>query len=602
MPLSEANLCKHTMQMSPVSRQAKLVHILGYVDRQRELVSSADEEIHHATVDKASRMTMTKNGRLIAAIRAGADATALPATTSIPSTPATPTAASPFAHLPIAMRMSTQQLKPSIPQQLPKSTKEKQLSEPIVSPTLESFAQQQYHKVPKPLPALPTSQRLKHYRDVSGAVLDPSLALPRALPPQLVAPRYDLGMYLDSAYPSPAEAVDAVFQQAASSDKNDDREDDEDSDDGYSPNDSVPAHKFLPSHQDEYRQYYSPLRGSDVAAHPIMYKRHHTVKEFDVKRRPLIRQVSSGSMGRTYKKLGRLGTGFAFLSKGRRPNQRYNGSLNGCEEEERSDFMDQGRFRFLTQRSAQAMKATLAATAGDSSETMSDEVEMRPRGTVKQLFLDVFKKSSNKTAPVPVPVPVPAAALVSFPMEAAAAASRSSREELLCPELRYLSPEKREKLLSIWPVHIHQIQRRAIEVEEDFQDSCSSDNSPRTAVQTPESAPSSTTLRPSGSYDRLYTYGGFGKDDETEEEQQEQNEEEGEEDDFLKMRMQKQGLDDKNLVPIASLIRELAAFGLDYVSHQPYSSQAKMMMADQQSIDLECAGLRYGHNHVVAAM
>ncbi|GJJ76737.1 hypothetical protein EMPS_09096 [Entomortierella parvispora] len=59
MPLSEANLSKHTLQ-SPPSREAKLKHILVYVDLQRELIE-VEEELYR---------TMTEQNRLAKTVSA----------------------------------------------------------------------------------------------------------------------------------------------------------------------------------------------------------------------------------------------------------------------------------------------------------------------------------------------------------------------------------------------------------------------------------------------------------------------------------------------------------------------------------------------------
>ncbi|KAG0055835.1 hypothetical protein BGZ83_007268 [Gryganskiella cystojenkinii] len=56
MPLSEANLSKHTLQ-SPPSREAKLKHILVYVDLQRELIE-LEEELYRSMTEQ-NRLTKT---------------------------------------------------------------------------------------------------------------------------------------------------------------------------------------------------------------------------------------------------------------------------------------------------------------------------------------------------------------------------------------------------------------------------------------------------------------------------------------------------------------------------------------------------------------
>ncbi|KAF9902071.1 hypothetical protein BX616_002051 [Lobosporangium transversale] len=527
MPLSEANLCKHTMQMSPVSRQAKLVHIIGYVDRQRELVSS-EEPVH-----QAMKASATKSSRLVAARGAGASA---PATVRggddemnsviyddiTPSGTITPmlTSTNIHAQLPIAMRMRSQQIKPTThqhSQQLSiKKTPEKRMSEPIVSPMGIFAYQQQQNQL----------QLRSPYRDASAGAMDPSMALPRALPRKLPTHSYDL-----SSLYSP---VDSHFQNVDEYDA-----------------------QSLNSPAQDWRQ--------DPRLRP-MYNRS-----------PLVRQDSSESMERA-KKLGRLGNSFAFLSKSKLPQLRRKSS-EGVKEEnggpaikheydnrsdseaskDQSQSQSQSRLQSLTYRSGRAVKAAMAmaamaagAGAGtDSSETQSEDI--KPRGTVKQLFMDVFKKSSK----------------------APQGASSPDAE-----------PENQR--FSLWSPN----QQHAVDIEDSL-DSLSSDYSPHTTVQSPEPTPSSTTLRPSGSFDRLYKYG-F---------EEESDDDEGEDTEKKGKSGKPEGQD---LMPIAALIRELSAFGLDYVHHQPYSSQqntaATQMGQEQSIINIEGAGLQHHHQRVVAAM
>ncbi|KAF9413427.1 hypothetical protein BGZ94_000728 [Podila epigama] len=58
MPLSESNLSKHTQQ-SPSSREAKLRHILVYVDLQRELITLEDQHSHRTATTTDKQPTAT---------------------------------------------------------------------------------------------------------------------------------------------------------------------------------------------------------------------------------------------------------------------------------------------------------------------------------------------------------------------------------------------------------------------------------------------------------------------------------------------------------------------------------------------------------------
>ncbi|KAF9167829.1 hypothetical protein BGX21_011521 [Mortierella sp. AD011] len=388
--------------MSPVSRQAKLVHLIGYVDRQRELLSSEDE------TDE--------------------------------------------------------------PQQ----------------------------------PVVERQHELKQ-RSVPDA-LDPCLALPRALPRKMISSS-NLSLYRDTFY-----------------------------------NDADIGNDFMPLSQ----------RRLITFDRPIVF-RAQVEDDFELQRRPLMRQPTVQSMDRSIKP-GRLGGFSSFLTKGRRQHLRHQGSYHTLQRKsfDDCDTEDRSRFHVISYKSGRVLKPAKMSSSGDS-ETQSDDL-IKPRSTVKQMFLDVFKKSSGKPGPE--------------------AATGSYREEQLHPEFLQESYDKQERqLFNLWsPPHVV----AADDDDDEEEESSSSDQSPRTIQTpwTPDSPSSSTTLRHSASFNRLFPY----LDDCSKVEDEGDN--------------QKTLEPSDQLVPISNLIRELAAFGLDYVNHNSCSNQRT-----EQANDFQSAG-----NYVVAAM
>ncbi|KAF9108498.1 hypothetical protein BGX27_008330 [Mortierella sp. AM989] len=459
--------------MSPVSRQAKLVHLIGYVDRQRELVSSEDEAEQEA-VEKTSKMTLTKSGRLV------------PVTAEL-------------------------------------------IISPLSAPQRQQESRQFY-----------TLQRT-----VPDA-LDPCLALPRALPRR----SSEENPYRDSVY----NGIDVESEYQCPRDSIYD----------YSYGSKEHALVYESSSIQDWRQDLSqvqrPPRRFNAFARPTVF-RSQTTEEFDLQKWPLVRRPTVESMERSSKP-GRLGGFSSFLTKGRRQRLRRRGShpalerKNDFEDSDSVASKDQGQFHTIAYKSGRALKVTMMGSSGDSEETQSEDL-IKPRSTVKQMFLDVFKKSSGKPGPE--------------------AASAATREEQLHPEFQFESYEKQERqLFSLWsPPHV--------ELEDDEDETSSSDQSPRTLQSpwTPGTPSSSTTLRHSASFNRLFPY----LDDCSK----------AEEAAGYEGNAQKSMQPSDQLVPIAALIRELTTFGLDYVNHNPCSSQR--MMEHEQTTDFQSAG-----NYVVAAM
>ncbi|KAF9207381.1 hypothetical protein BGZ49_000555 [Haplosporangium sp. Z 27] len=468
--------------MSPVSRQAKLVHILGYVDRQRELVSSEDEsdESQSTVIEEASMMVMNKGGRLV------------PANSE--------------SHINNNMEQSMS---------------------PLSAPQRRRESKQLY-----------TSQR-----SVPDA-LDPCLALPRALPRKMHSSS-DLNLYKDSVYFG--ADIENKFDYSYGTKRH------------AQVYDSAPIPDW---HQDRLQFQRSPRR-LNAYARPIVF-RAQTEEEFNLKRRPLMRQPTAQSMERSNKP-GRLGGFSSFLNKKRGQSLRRQGShhtlqmKNYFEDSDSTHSKEQLPLQSISYKSGRLWKATFMSASGESSESQSDDV--KPRSTVKQMFLDVFKKSSNKPGPE--------------------AASGNSREEELHPDFEFESYEDQEReLFNLWsPPQVIEAQD-----DDEEEESSSSDQSPQTIQSpwTPDSPPSSsTTLRNSASFNRLFPY----LDDCSKAEESASYEADNE----------KNAQPSDQLVPIANLIRELATFGLDYVNRNPCSSQR--IIQHEQTNDYQGAG-----NYEVAAM
>ncbi|KAF8928608.1 hypothetical protein BGZ52_003127 [Haplosporangium bisporale] len=140
MPLSEANLSKHTLQ-SPPSREAKLKHILVYVDLQRELIA-LEEQVYSET-EKNNNVNNMNN---------------------MSDRRTTPSPSSPDANTFATVRSSP--LSPTLSLTKDKEKEKEQRSEMASIHNLiqNNTTFHHYRQGPHPNP------------------LDPSLALPRALP------------------------------------------------------------------------------------------------------------------------------------------------------------------------------------------------------------------------------------------------------------------------------------------------------------------------------------------------------------------------------------------------------------------------------------
>ncbi|KAF9936386.1 hypothetical protein BGZ65_002442 [Modicella reniformis] len=368
--------------MSPVSRQARINHIIGYVDRQRELVTAdSDEEIYLAMLEK---------------VLEGSVAT---------------------------LPLRTHQRRNSVPN-----------------------------------------------------ALDPSLALPRALPKNQVL---DREFYRNSTF----SAVDVQHIDNFDSES-------------PSPNELTP--------DQDRRQGHPATR--ITSARPVYFRRHTTTDDIDLERH-LTRKPSAGSNYRS--KLAKLGA-LSFL-RGRRAGLRRSSCPEPTTKSEESgsiDSRDQTRFNSLS---------------------------------VKQMFLDAFKKASK-------------------------ASSETTKEEQGID-----FPIHQKQLFALWP--------QTADLEEDFHESSSSDQSPNTLRNpwTPELAPLAK-LRDSPAFNRDLIGNDFDDDDDSQ-----------------------TTLQSSEKIPIANLIRELTAFGLDYISHPTPMHKMITPLGQEQPNDIESAGLRHS-NCAVAAM
>ncbi|KAG0299419.1 hypothetical protein BGZ98_010073 [Dissophora globulifera] len=453
-PLSEANLSKHTLHMSPVSRQAKLNNLIGFVDKQRELVSSEDDdEVHKATIEKSAKR-ITRSG-------------------------------------------------------------------PVVLVPNNDLAREE-GQPPRQLRSPYRPHRNSYRESVIPDGLNPNLALPRALPRRFKPTRPDTELYRDSIY------TEEGFGQ-----------DNQNVDEMHLGSSNSP-NGVATTVRDDWRQDMQ-MR---FLQQRTQEKRMNAVDDFELHRRPLVRQPTTASMERVKKLGGRIG-GLVFPNKGRRgANLRRNNSFNAptTRSEESLDSADRTAF---TYRSGRAMNAATTALGTSSSETQSEDMAIiKPKGTVKQLFMDVFRKSNRN--------------MISTTK------SDIDDEPQYQDETYFESKNK----FAVWS--------QAIELEDVSRESSGSGSgseiSPFTARDpwTPETT--SKALRNSVSFNQMFNVD-FRRD--VEADFHDDIEDEGDNESEASLRSAQR-------MPIAALINSLAAFGLDYVSHNPYASQQRMVALEQE--------------------
>ncbi|KAF9156700.1 hypothetical protein BG015_002495 [Linnemannia schmuckeri] len=491
MPLSEANLSRHTLQ-SPASREAKLRHILVYVDLQRELIALAEEEEHnsgrlhpyhhqqqqqqqqqqqHRTVreKKSATLSLSKNEL---AHRSGeeegfttlvdgrssrglwhnnnsthpkrSDLTILlhnSARHEQPHASSTPQQAHERQLQEQQQQQRQQQQQQELQHQQQQQNKHHQ---PTVSPSpiplkhhdsaVESLRQQRQHH---------QQQQERNTRQTDA--LDPSLALPRALP------RNRIPGYRDSYL---SGDLDAEWQII----------DDVGPDSPTIPNSHYPAFEFAPGHNES--RHALPIQSSKSVERPIQYRRREeSTEDCAIQRQPLQRQTSFEKE----KKTGRFGR-FSLPGRSKRASTTHQrkeslpemsksggGGEGGAAEDgvhtrsfsiSNKDKDGKDRVRFQDGRAA-------ALDAVDSAMNPSASMVKR-RSKVRQLLSEIFKKTPKQeqqqnqviSAPSPVQRAYPGSGhniLVSasitpqdLPPRAGTSLSHYARESMVDPLQREL--------------------------------------------------------------------------------------------------------------------------------------------------------------------
>ncbi|KAF8949493.1 hypothetical protein BGZ47_000034 [Haplosporangium gracile] len=469
MPLSEANLNRHTLQ-SPASREAKLRHILVYVDLQRELIALAEEEEHnsgglhsyhnqqqqqHRSVreKKSATLSLSKNEL---AHRSGEEegiTTLVDGRSSQGLWHNNNNTHPKRSDLTILLHSSARHEQPHAsptPQQTHEQEQQQQQQnihhQPTVSQSpiplrhhdsaVESLRQQRQHH---------QQQQERNTRRTDA--LDPSLALPRALP------RNRIPGYRDSYL---SADLDAEWQII----------DDVGPDSPTIPNSHYPAFEFAPGHNES--RHALPVQSSSKSAErPIQYRRREEAAEdCAIQRQPLQRQTSFEKE----KKAGRFGR-FSLPGRSKRASTTHQrkeslpemsksgggGGEGGAGEEDvharsfsisNKDKDGKDRVRFQDGRAA-------AVDVVDSAMNPSASMVKR-RSKVRQLLSELFKKTPKQeqqqsqviSAPSPVRRAYPSSGhniLVSasitpqdLPPRAGTSLSHYARESMVDPLQREL--------------------------------------------------------------------------------------------------------------------------------------------------------------------
>ncbi|KAG0065278.1 hypothetical protein BGZ89_008475 [Linnemannia elongata] len=470
VPLSEANLSRHTLQ-SPASREAKLRHILVYVDLQRELIALAEEEEHnsarlhphhqqHRTVREKKSATLSVKTNDLAhpnGEEEGVFTTVVESRNSRGLWHNNNNTQPKRSDLAILLHNSTRHEQPHA-SSTPQQTHERQLQE-----QLQLFQPQQQNKhhqpsvSPSPIPLRhhdsaveSLRQQRQHHQQQQERntrqtdALDPSLALPRALP------RHRMPEYRDSYL---SADLDAEWQII----------DDVGPDSPTIPNSHYPAFEFAPGHNES--RYALPFQTSSKSAErPIQYRRREeSAEEVALQRQPLQRQTSFEKE----KKAGRFGR-FSLPGKSKRASTTHRrkeslpemskaaGGGEGAGEEgvqarsfsmlsKDKDKDNKDRVRF--------QEGTVAAVDGVESTLNQSASMVKRRSKVRQLLSEIFKKTPKQqqqsqviSAPSPVRRAYPGSGhniLVSasitpqdLPPRAGTSLSHYARESMVDPSLQ----------------------------------------------------------------------------------------------------------------------------------------------------------------------
>ncbi|KAG0265017.1 hypothetical protein BG011_005584 [Mortierella polycephala] len=418
--LTEANLYKHTI-ISPASREAKLKHIHSYVQAQQELITN-DEDLYLSTDGWDHWRTVHSNNTPTRSDLAAH----LPALqSSLPSPLPPPPQRRQQQH-----QLQHQQLSPVQRHSTPAIVNNKSLPSP--------YTRQQ--RSPSPVSALYQQQRTHqqsstHPLDSTPGGLDPSMALPRALPRNTAQNHQPFSR--DSFYAGIGQENDwhqleqldpdslaGIHIYGDTADLQQTSHEQPSPAFPNSPLNKYPVYEYTPmiskdpewqqeqqlqrlQQQSIFRQLQYPDDDDDEPVPEISSRdrRQHSVSQVQEYQYQQQRQLVSPppTLQEKDKKSGRFSSRFSFLTRRRPAHHQRHESLPVAKKEpwiENPD-MSSTRFHSLSHRTGDQKAASLAMDEAlyEESRQLREEapsIQRKSNSRVRQLFKDVFGMSSKR--------------------------------------------------------------------------------------------------------------------------------------------------------------------------------------------------------------
>ncbi|KAF9955015.1 hypothetical protein BGZ72_004101 [Mortierella alpina] len=442
-PLTEANLYRHTIT-SPPSREAKLKHILNYVELQRELIAP-EENLCSAAVDKGVWQSANNYNRPV-----GSDL-AVELKNSLP--PPLPPPPIPPHRRPLRQQQQQQLVPPKQPPQPAEDSmrqqdqsEQQQLHHQRSTPLAQrGITEQRLSPQPPAQPPYQLQQQQQRYlqsqsprnADSLPGGLDPSMALPRALP--RIAPQAEPTFHRESFYsgigqendwrqleqldpdslagihmygeptglqPYHQQSPEGQLSPAAPS----------------SPIQKYPTYEFTPKtarsaewqqerhlQQLQQQSIFRQLQSPDDDGEIHVATRHQRQPSFTPSQQQQQQQRLLSSPPPTPdekgKKTSRFSSRFSFLTRHRQPQHQRHESVPTVINDRWSPAegtQSPARFNSLNHRTGGQVAAALAAEGGQAYENGSQRQETSPvvkhksSNRVKQMFKDVFGMSSSR--------------------------------------------------------------------------------------------------------------------------------------------------------------------------------------------------------------
>ncbi|KAF9920759.1 hypothetical protein FBU30_009300 [Linnemannia zychae] len=392
MPLSEANLSRHTLQ-SPASREAKLRHILVYVDLQRELIALTEGEQHggrihnHYSQSQHRRSVREKKSAIISTSElaqhpSGEDGELADNNTTRGLWHNKNTHPK-RSDLTILLHNSTraeQQVSPTPHQEQQQPQQHAELSSTPIAlkhqdSAADSLRQQRLHH---------QQQQERNTRQMDA--LDPSLALPRALPRSRL-PEYRV------SYNS-LDDLDAEWQIVENVGP----------DSPTIPTSHYPVFEFAPGHN-ESRHALSIL-ASKSGERPIQYRKREDSAEGTVLHKETLQRKTSFEKEKE-KKSSRFGR-FSLPGRSKKTNSSHQ-RKESLPEMGKGDAGDEGdvHARSYSILNKDRVRFQEGAAASDVDEGMNPSASMvKRRSKVRQLLSEIFKKNPKQAKAIETPTPV----------------------------------------------------------------------------------------------------------------------------------------------------------------------------------------------------